>query len=298
MSRQPLIENVLYICMNSVCGLFAITGNTLILLAVYKTSRLQISSNYFICSLAANDVVVGVFINTINAVMVGLRLEPSKEYAIIFKLEQFFYVQTIVASTLNLCAVSIDRYIAISKPLRYPSIMTDQKCFRIILFIWSMSIICGIPAAFLDGHQGIFTLWAVVLIGGYVVPLSVITFCYARIMRIAHYQMTRIASSVRMRTSFESNHYVDVTVRSIRSQRAATTFALITLVFVVTFTPDLVIAVMFALKGEQKGRNKSKMVSLWLQFLLFTSSALNPVIYGFRNRELRLAAKNICTCSR
>lgn len=293
MSNPPLIETVSYICMNIVCGLFTIVGNSIIIVVVYRTASLQTPSNYFITSLAVSDLVVGVFINTINAVNGAMSLEGYHN-ATVLQLEQFFYVQTIVASTSNLCAVSIDRYIAITKPLRYNVIMTDQNCFRIIIFIWSISILCGIPAAFLDGRKGIFTLWAVVLVGGYLVPLSVIIFCYASIMRVAHYQMTRIATSVQMRTNFESQNYVDVTTRSIRSQRAATTFAIITLVFVVTFTPDLVAAVVFAINGQQKGRDKTMMIANWLIFLLYTSSAMNPVIYGFRNRELRVAAKKIC----
>lgn len=285
-----LAEDVLYIAVNITFAFFTIITNGLILVTVYKTPSLQNPSNYFICSLAANDIVVGLFINTNNAVIDGLRLWHSKHA--LRKMEQFFYVQTIVSSALNLCVVSMDRYIAVSKPLRYPSIMTDQKCFRIISVIWIISILWGFPAALLDGKTGIFTLWAVVLIGGYLVPLAVIVFSYVGIMRIAHYQQCRIATSVHMKRTFAENQYTNVTVQNVRSRRAATTFALITLVFVVTFTPDLVIAIYHAIRGHQKGKQR-EMLLLWLNFLLYTSSAINPVIYGFRNRELRVAAKKL-----
>lgn len=141
MTYSPLIETVAYVIMNVICGLFTITGNAIILLAVYKTPGLRTPSNYFIASLAASDLIVGIFINTINSV-IGATSLGKHDIRVLQQLEQFFYVQTIVASTSNLCAVSIDRYIAITKPLRYNVIMTDQTCFRIIMFIWSMSILC------------------------------------------------------------------------------------------------------------------------------------------------------------
>jgi hypothetical protein len=50
-------------------------------------------------------------------------------------------------SLYSLVAISVDRYIAILHPLKYPSIMTRKKANRIIAAIWIYHIVlCAIPA--------------------------------------------------------------------------------------------------------------------------------------------------------
>jgi len=49
------------------------------------------------------------------------------------------------ASIYNLCAISIDRYLAISRPVKYPTLMSDKRARLLIIAVWILSFVICFP---------------------------------------------------------------------------------------------------------------------------------------------------------
>lgn len=49
------------------------------------------------------------------------------------------------ASILNLCAISLDRYVAVTRPVNYPSIMSSSRAKILIAGVWILSFVICFP---------------------------------------------------------------------------------------------------------------------------------------------------------
>ena len=94
-----------------ISGFAAVAGNTLVLTAVYRTPSLQVISNYFITSLSAADLLVGLVVNLLLLAKTVLNITTGSPLALAAEIAS---LQSITATVYNLCAISADRFIAIT----------------------------------------------------------------------------------------------------------------------------------------------------------------------------------------
>ncbi|XP_063369089.1 octopamine receptor Oamb [Cydia amplana] len=120
-----------------------IAGNCLVIAAVLCSSKLRSVTNLFIVSLAVADLLVGVAV---------LPFSATRE---VFEIWIFGGVWCSVwlavdvwmctASILNLCAISLDRYVAVTRPVSYPSIMSRKRAKALIAGLWVLSFVICFP---------------------------------------------------------------------------------------------------------------------------------------------------------
>ncbi|WKY14226.1 hypothetical protein Q1695_000065 [Nippostrongylus brasiliensis] len=123
----------------------AVFGNVLVIIAVYRERCLQTVTNMLIVSLAISDFMVAICVMSF-----GVYYERND-----FKwnMGQFFcnlYLASDVtcstASILNLLAISLDRYIAISHPISYAQYgARGGRAMISISIVWVVSVIVGLP---------------------------------------------------------------------------------------------------------------------------------------------------------
>ncbi|XP_069011258.1 5-hydroxytryptamine receptor 2A-like [Embiotoca jacksoni] len=166
-----------------------VMGNILVILAVSLEKKLQNATNYFLMSLAVADMLLGILVMPVSMVTIlydyGWPL-PSDLCPIWIYLDVLFST----ASIMHLCAISLDRYIAIRNPIHHSRFNSHTKARIKIMAVWTISvgISMPIPVLGLRDHSKVFkdgscllTDNNFVLVGSFVaffIPLTIMVITY------------------------------------------------------------------------------------------------------------------------
>lgn len=141
------LERVLTFCRIFVMGAIIvgdICGNSLVILSVCRHSKLRVTTNWFVVSLACADILVALFAMTFNASVIISGRWLFKPWVCDFWNSCDVLAST--ASILHLCCISIDRYIAITRPLDYPMKITTRRVVYALCAVWiSSALLSYIP---------------------------------------------------------------------------------------------------------------------------------------------------------
>lgn len=129
-------------------------GNILTCIVIARNKVMRTPTNFYLFSLAVSDLLV---------LLLGMPLELYEMWSnypfLLGKggcyFKTFLFETVCFASILNVTALSVERYIAVVHPLRAKYVVTRTHAKRVILSVWSMSVLCAIPNTSL---HGIFTL--------------------------------------------------------------------------------------------------------------------------------------------
>lgn len=118
--------------------LLAIIGNLLVVMAVAQFSVLRTVTNAFVVALAVADFFAALIIPFYISFYFNVSYSCS-EFACIMR--YFFTNATSTMSILLLVAVSVDRYLAVTQPLRYPALLSRRTAVTIIAFVYVYSLL-------------------------------------------------------------------------------------------------------------------------------------------------------------
>lgn len=128
----------------SIITVLTVVGNMLVILSVLIVKKLQRPSNYLLVSLAVSDLLVGVVVMPLSIAYYITNSWYLGET--ICSMWVSFDVMLCTASILNLLAISVDRYLVITRPFDYAR---DRSWKHIVLYIflaWVISILtCTLP---------------------------------------------------------------------------------------------------------------------------------------------------------
>ncbi|XP_053671438.1 dopamine D2-like receptor [Anopheles nili] len=118
-------------------------GNVLVILAVCRERTLQTVTNYFIVSLAIADLLVAVVVMPFAVYVLVNGAWSLPNFAC-----DFYIAMDVICSTssiFNLVAISIDRYIAVTQPIKYAKHKNSRRVCLTILLVWAISAAIGSP---------------------------------------------------------------------------------------------------------------------------------------------------------
>lgn len=204
-SQQVMYESVLGIALAmpqweaigtavilSLIIIVTIVGNILVILSVFTYKPLRIVQNFFIVSLAVADLTVAILVLPLN---VAYSIRGRWDFGIhICKMWLTSDVLCCTASILNLCAIALDRYWAITDPINYAQKRTVERVLILILGVWVLSLVISSPPLIgwndwpdhfdrdtpcqLTSNQG-YVIYS--SLGSFFIPLIIMTIVYIEI---------------------------------------------------------------------------------------------------------------------
>jgi 5-hydroxytryptamine receptor 1 len=123
--------------------ILTIVGNILVILSVFTYKPLRIVQNFFIVSLAVADLTVAILVLPLN---VAYSIRGRWDFGIhICKMWLTSDVLCCTASILNLCAIAMDRFWAITDPINYAQKRNVGRVLKLIIGVWILSLLISSP---------------------------------------------------------------------------------------------------------------------------------------------------------
>lgn len=177
-----------------VFALFGVLGNILVILSVLFHHHWRSVTHYFIANLAAADLLLSSAVLPFSATSEALgRWVFGRCFCSVWAALD---VLCCTASILSLCVISIDRYLAVSYPLRYPAIATGRRGLTAVAALWGLSAAISVGPLFgwkepdpedetvcrITEEPG-YALFSA--LGSFYIPLVIILAMYCRVYTVA-----------------------------------------------------------------------------------------------------------------
>ncbi|XP_016117980.1 alpha-1A adrenergic receptor-like [Sinocyclocheilus grahami] len=132
-SIRPEAEYIVVYIFVSITSVFTVFLNLLVIVSISHFKQLHTPTNVLILSLAVADLIAGLILMPVQ----GMKLiEPCWYFGEIFcSIFPLILYVVVTASLGNLVIISVDRYIAVNDPLRYPlKVNTNRVVVSIVSF--------------------------------------------------------------------------------------------------------------------------------------------------------------------
>ncbi|XP_061699998.1 muscarinic acetylcholine receptor M5a [Syngnathoides biaculeatus] len=194
---HSLWEVVTIATVSAIVSLVTIVGNVLVMVSFKVNSQLKTVNNYYLLSLAAADLIIGVFSMNLytSYILMGYWALGNLSCDLWLAVD---YVAS-NASVMNLLVISFDRYFSISRPLTYRAKRTPKRAGVMIGLAWLVSLALWAPPIlcwqYFVGKRTVperqcqiqFFSEPIITFGtaiaAFYIPVSVMTILYCRIYR-------------------------------------------------------------------------------------------------------------------
>ena len=146
---------------------------------VYTDKKLRSMTNYLVVSLSVADLLIAV-------VFVPFYIIDHYARTVI---GDYFVAFILLATVFNLCGVTFERYIALTRPFRYRMIMTCQTVTIIVFVSWLLPLVLSLLplASNSDVDSNLLKVYIVVVLSLFIfAPCTTMVCVYMRVLRVAH----------------------------------------------------------------------------------------------------------------
>lgn len=280
-------------------------GNLLTIVAILRNKSLQYAANLFIVSLSVADLLVcSVLVPMRASQHVNLFNGRNQIPRAVVEIAGFIGRVNIIASISCLAALSIDRCVALSCPVRYLTSVrfATKKILVAIAVIWAVAIFMTSVPKFPGVSDKPFIIFFVTFV---LCITVVILVAYYKIFKIAMFVQRRMAGKAlsnvvrlsvsasmdpRAKSIADTKPDAQETPAQRQERKAAKTIAFVIGAFILLVYPRII---MLLYHMANKETPSSRLARFWVRVLLYSNSAVNPAVYAWRHKEIRREFKKI-----
>ena len=296
---EVLLPSIIYKFVAMIIGFL---GNIAVLIYTIFISKEKTATSYLVGNLALADLLVCLTfypIWSVEFIKTILNIDSDQDF--FCKLSRSTICTLLFASVFTLLAITVDRYLYIVKPLKYPLIVTKRRVFTAISGIWLTS--CCLFTVFFLHWRGTTLLkrnlcdiddilghFVYVFIGYF--PLTLIIILNLWILIVAEKQRKRILAETLVAVANcngQSANKMTRISRFFRALKAVKTFSVVLAVLIFcVLTPTVVGTVVDYYYDDNSSL-------LWTWYVVFhyefygINSIVNAFIYGMRHIKYRKA---------
>lgn len=280
------VENIASTILYCFLSLFVILGNVLVVAAFRFNRRLRTINNTFLVGLAVSDLLVGLI-----SIPLWIYISSCQQLitCVIDQDLLTFYstvdIFTGCASVLQLTAISIERYLAITRPINHRA-YSMWIYYGMIMTAWSFAfIMAGLFPVQMNKWQKPYSI--ILFSGCFAVPALIIVTVYAII-----FQAAKGTTRARVHPAGHGGN-------SAQSEaKIAATIAVITGLFIIAWLPFCIVN-LFAEFWHHLLPPFPEILRLirFVKWMHYSNSMVNPMVYAYRNGEMRKTFKRLLlTC--
>ncbi|XP_056323222.1 trace amine-associated receptor 13c-like [Danio aesculapii] len=290
-SSHGYIITYLFISLLSAWTVFL---NLLVIISISHFKKLHTPTNMIILSLAVADMLIGLIVMPVEAVIL---IETCWYFGNTFCVLYLILIGLIFSASLsNLVLIAVDRYVAVCHPLLYPQKITITNMLLTICLCWvcfsAYSTALVINNEYFDSSQKTDVCygrclimmsfsWIVIdLFMCFIFPCITIITLYLKIFHAAHQQVKVINSLIK--------HDKCVTEGSVKRKsesKAALTLGIVVSIYLLCYIPYYICSLSV---------NSSTTINV-LIWVVYANSGVNPLVYALFYPWFKKTAKLILT---
>ena len=303
-SILPLVSTMsdatiyLLVAVNIITSILTVVVNYFFIRGIISKPLLLTPTNLLVMSLACSDLLVGLVTQPMMCAFLLVNITRPR-YCVTAQITFFSLGVFCGASGLCLPVISLDRYIRMKKLTYYMKYVTKQRAMAAIVVTWVNAIVLSFSPLY-GLKQDLFYLLLLVYLA---FLLAVMTLAYVSVTKRSSVQVSRVnpptnqgislpltspTGPVSVRLSPRPN------VEYSRQMRITMIVALLVVMVIVSWLPAFIVCFIWALDKRSMDKNRT-IVTLHYATITFgcACSAVNPLLYCSRIREVRKAAMDV-----
>jgi len=275
--RQDIHQVVITCSLIGAMIMLTLLGNVLVMTAFCLCKELRTITNYFLVSLSLADLLTALLAMPIFLVS---RISKDNLFpggAVFYDVWRSMDIMCGTASIWNLCLVSLDRFLAVTAPLKHLVVLTPDRAKTMIVLVWTISLGLSGILHLNWSHKGIL-----ITIVSFFLPLAIIVFSYVKI-----YQVTTRSCVLRRNGGNQLK----------RDVRSAKQMVLVICVFFVCWVGFFVLTLILSTKKSMSSTINPAVLDI-AKALTYLNSCLNPLLFSVVSRKFKKAITDILHCQR